>query len=86
MLAAWGSYHHPRARLAAQLRSLSKFTMSESEAAQAADNLVGFVRLLAEIGGRGAERGDEDASDRSRHRVREPKKRADRVRQRSHQA
>src|SRR5262249_32220336 len=33
-------------RLAAQLRSLSKFTMSESEAAQAADNLVGFVRLL----------------------------------------
>jgi hypothetical protein len=35
--------------LAAQLRGLSGLTMSESEAGEAARNLMGFMRLLAEI-------------------------------------
>jgi hypothetical protein len=58
-------------RLAAQLRGLSQFAMSESEADEAVRNLVGFVRLLAEIDRNGTERGDEHEGHRSGHRVRE---------------
>jgi hypothetical protein len=69
-------------QLAAQLRGLSLLAMSQSEADEAARNLVGFVRLLAEIDRNESERGDDRAGDRSRHRVREAQTRADRVRQR----
>jgi hypothetical protein len=39
----------PDDHLAAQLSGLSGLTMGESEAAEAAGNLLGFGRLLAEI-------------------------------------
>ena len=35
--------------LATQVRDLTGFVMSDSEAAEAARNLAGYVRLLAEI-------------------------------------
>jgi hypothetical protein len=68
--------------LAAQLRGLSQFAMSESEAAEGARNLVSFFRLLAEIDRNETERGDEDAGNRSGYRVREAKGLADRARHR----
>jgi hypothetical protein len=49
--------------LAAQLRGLSQFAMSESEAAEGARNLASFFRLLAEIDRNETERGDEDAGN-----------------------
>ena len=73
----------PDNHLAAQLRGLSGLTMGESEAVKAARNLVGFVRLLAEIDESKTERSDDHAGDGSGHRVREAKGRADRIRQRS---
>jgi hypothetical protein len=69
-------------QITAQLRVLSEFAMSESEADEAVRNLVGFVRLLAEIDRNETERGDDHAGDRSGHRAREAQRRADRVRQR----
>jgi hypothetical protein len=72
----------PDNHLAAQLRGLSGLTMGESEAVKAARNLVGFLRLLAEIDQSNTERSDDHAGDGSGHRVREAKGRADRVRQR----
>ena len=66
-------------QLAAQLRGLSQFAMSESEADEAARNLVGFVQLLAEIDRN--DTGDEYAGDRGGHRVRKAQRRANRVRQ-----
>jgi hypothetical protein len=68
--------------LAAQIRGLSRLTMSESGATEAARNLMGFVRLLAEIDRSKTERGDDDAGDRGAHRIREAKRRAYSVRQR----
>jgi hypothetical protein len=69
--------------LVAQLRGMSGLTLSESEAEEAARNLMGFVRLLAEIDGPRSERGGgEYAGDGSRHRIREAKGRPDRIRQR----
>jgi|SRR6516162_552110 len=60
-------------QLAAQLRGLDPFAMSASEAAEAARNLVGFVRLLAEIDCNKTEGGEEHAGNRSggAHRVRQ---------------
>jgi len=69
-------------QLAAQLGGLSLLAMSQSEADEAARNLVGFVRLLAEIDRNETERGDDRTGDRSGHRVREAQRRGDRVRQR----
>ena len=63
----------PDNHLAAQLRDLSGSTLTESEAGQATQNLMGFVRLLAEIDRNETERGDDHASDGSGHRVRQAK-------------
>jgi hypothetical protein len=47
--------------LAAQLRGLSQFAMSESEAAEGARNLESFFRLLAKVDSNEAERGNDHA-------------------------
>jgi hypothetical protein len=69
-------------QLAAELRRQSTEPMNEADAIEAARNLTGFVRLLAEIDRNEPERGDEDASDGSGHLVHKTKGRADRLRQR----
>jgi hypothetical protein len=56
--------------LAAQLRSLGGSTMSGYEADEAARNLTGFVRLLVEIDRTDMQRGDANAGNRGRHRIR----------------
>jgi len=68
--------------LAAQLGSLSQFFMSDSEAAEAVRNLVGFIRLLADSDRNETEKDNEHADNRSGHRIREAKARTDRDRQR----
>ena len=45
--------------LAAQVRDLTGSTMSQSEAADAARNLAGYVRLLAEIDSETQKQGSE---------------------------
>ena len=56
--------------LAAQLRELSQFAMSELEAAEAVRNLSGFVGLLSEIASTETEGGNDNAGDGSGYRIR----------------
>ena len=74
------SFDGEHALLARELRVLSGYALAESDAAEAARTLAGFVTLLAQIDAEISEQGNDDESNRSGHSLRETEERTSRVR------
>jgi hypothetical protein len=77
-----GEGESQRFDLAAQVRALNGFAISEPEAVEAVRSLAGFIELLAQIDAAPEYQGIDHASDGSGRGVRKAPQRASRVRQR----